>query len=142
MAFCNVLIPNKILIVMALVSVTAATALPPHAMASSGHVHHHRKPCQMTKSHDVARAEFNVGRVALDAKKFADAITAFDKAIAEIGSGYSKKNANIIDDTGTKLTLAQVEQKRGNLAVAANLKSRVVESRLSLLTASTECAPK
>jgi hypothetical protein len=143
-AFCNVLTPNKAWLTVAAVGVAAwAFGSPLYAASSSGHGHHnHRKPCVMNKSNNDARAEFKAGNAALEAKKFADAIAAFDRAIAAIGAGYIKNGANVVDDTGMKLVLAQSEQKRGTLATAANLKSRVVESRLSLLETSHGCTPK
>lgn len=77
------------------------------------------------------------GKAKLTNKEYATAIILFDKGIEQLANNYLSDD--IIDDTGVKLTLANVEQKKGNLTQAANLKYKVLESRLILLKDKTHC---
>lgn len=58
------------------------------------------------------------------------AIREFSTALEMLGDSY--QHPSVIDDTGTKLALAQHEAERGNVQVAATLYERVVASRLAL----------
>lgn len=77
------------------------------------------------------------GKAKLTNKEYTQAIILFDKGIEQLANNYLSED--VIDDTGVKLTLANVEQKKGNLAHAANLKHQVLESRFTLLKDKTHC---
>lgn len=77
------------------------------------------------------------GKAKLTNKEYTQAIILFDKGIEQLANNYLSED--VIDDTGVKLTLANVEQKKGNLAHAANLKHKVLESRFTLLKDKTHC---
>jgi hypothetical protein len=71
------------------------------------------------------------GDLALSSRNFAHASAVFEEAIRAVG--YSHYSADVADDTGTALTLAAVEDSRGNHEVAANLRRNVLSDRLTLL---------
>lgn len=77
------------------------------------------------------------GKAKLINKEYTQAIIFFDKGIKQLADNYLSDE--IIDDTGVKLTLANVEQKKGNLIRAANLKHKVLESRFTLLKDRAHC---
>lgn len=53
--------------------------------------------------------------------------------INSLGNGYNK-DGRAIEDTGQKLTIAKIEEKRGNLDVSANLYRIVLSSRVKLIS--------
>jgi hypothetical protein len=53
------------------------------------------------------------------------------QGIALLGDSYVDKH--ILDDTGQKLVIAQMQEKDGNLKTSANLYDRVLVSRLQVL---------
>ncbi len=57
-----------------------------------------------------------------------------------VGDTYVMQD--LIDDTGMKLTLAQIEEKKGAVSRAATLKYRVLSSRLETYGLRRECAGK
>ncbi len=54
----------------------------------------------------------------------------YDTALQSVGPDY--RTPGLIDDTGTRLTLAAAERRRGRLRPAAELKRRVLVERLRL----------
>ncbi len=73
---------------------------------------------------------FERGSQALSNDEHGAAIKDFRAGIAALGSSY--RSPSVIDDTGMKLVLAEGEEANGRLKVAANVLSRVLESRLAL----------
>ena len=68
------------------------------------------------------------GNTALAASNYAQANLAFNAGIVELGKAYY--SGPVLDDTGMNLGLAQTEEQRGHLELAANLRKGVLESRL------------
>jgi hypothetical protein len=67
---------------------------------------------------------------AIQSQDWARANTLLKQGLDQLGSQYVMPNT--LDETGLKLQLAAVEESRGNHQVAANLRRRVLESRLTL----------
>lgn len=67
---------------------------------------------------------------AIQSQDWVKANALLKQGLAQMGSQYVM--ANTLDETGLKLQLAAVEESRGNPSVAANLRRRVLESRLTL----------
>ncbi|OCG02995.1 hypothetical protein [Gilliamella sp. wkB112] len=68
------------------------------------------------------------GKVLIDQKNYQQSINLFDQGIKQLGDRYISDQLD--DDTETKLTLANVEQQRGNIEQAAHIKYRILDSRL------------
>ena len=73
-------------------------------------------------------AAFEQGRAFMQTQDYQQAIAAFDKGIQQMGYHYYSESLN--DDTGVKLMLGEMEQKKGLLERAAHLKHNVLESRI------------
>lgn len=71
---------------------------------------------------------------------YVTAITLLDQGIGIVADAYASQD--VIDDTGMKLTLSQIEERKGALGIAANLRSRVLSSRLELYGQRLECKKK
>jgi len=76
-----------------------------------------------------ASAAWDAGRALVEGGQLADAITVFRGGIEALGDRY--KTPELIDDTGTKATLAEMKRKAGDLTTAAVLYDRVLEARIS-----------
>jgi hypothetical protein len=70
---------------------------------------------------------FNANTV-LSENKYANANKLFEKGIDILGDLYL--SPNLLDDSGMKNTLADIEEKKGNIQQAANIRKKVLESRL------------
>lgn len=70
-------------------------------------------------------------------KDFQQAMIVFNEGIKQIGDSYLSNN--IEDDTGMKLILANVEEKKGNLERAVYLKRNVLESRIQVFNTLNQC---
>ncbi len=71
------------------------------------------------------------GEQALAAQHFQIAIEKFRAGIAMIGDSYLLPGD--VDDTGMKMTLAQIEEANQRFIIAANLLKRVLMDRLHFL---------
>ncbi|NHZ42057.1 hypothetical protein [Massilia aquatica] len=60
----------------------------------------------------------------ISAKNYSDAVPLLDRGIAMVGETYVMQDLS--DDTGMKLTLAQIEEKKGAARRAAALQYRVL----------------
>ncbi|WP_431045596.1 hypothetical protein [Roseateles sp. L2-2] len=87
-----------------------------------------------------AWAAYRNGLAALDRKDVQAASRILDRGLEILGDAYF--HDDLIDDTGMSLVLAQSEEKRGRLDVAANIKSRVLGSRLAAFREKNECSDK
>lgn len=67
---------------------------------------------------------------AIQAQQSEKAHALLQHGLSRLGSHYVMPN--LLDESGLKLQLASAEALRGNQAVAANLRRRVLESRLTL----------
>lgn len=76
---------------------------------------------------------------AIQSQDWARANTLLKQGLDQLGSQYVMPNT--LDETGLKLQLAAVEESRGNQQVAANLRRRVLESRLTLYRQKSGNAP-
>lgn len=77
------------------------------------------------------------GVSALSQNDFANASRLFDQALQILGG--DSLQSNMIDDTGMKLVLAKSEEAKGAVEVAANIKSRVLSSRLDAYRSKAHC---
>ena len=77
------------------------------------------------------------GNTLLSNKDYKKAIALFNEGIQTIGDRYYA--SGLQDDTGTKLLLANAEEKNSNLERAAYLKRSVFESRLTELKNRSQC---
>lgn len=77
------------------------------------------------------------GRTALSIGQFKEAMRAFERGIELLGDKYVDEN--LIDDSGMKLTVAKIEEEKGNLEVSANIKYRVLTSRLEVFRIKLKC---
>ncbi|CAI3949641.1 unnamed protein product [Commensalibacter communis] len=84
-------------------------------------------------------ADLKVANDLLATGHYQKAIHLFDKNITIVGQHYLSPTTNISDDTGTKLILGQIEQKKGRLKRAAYLKRNVLESRVSVFQENNQC---
>lgn len=73
---------------------------------------------------------------AIQGQDWVKANALLQQGLTELGNQYVM--ANTLDETGLKLQLAAAEESRGNHAVAANLRRRVLESRLTLYRQKSE----
>lgn len=76
----------------------------------------------------------------IDDGDYVAAMTLLDQGIGIVGTAYYSED--IIDDTGMKLVLSHIKQEEGVLAMAANLRSRVLSSRLAVYGRRLECKKK
>ncbi|NHZ95331.1 hypothetical protein [Massilia sp. CCM 8734] len=76
----------------------------------------------------------------IDDGNYVTAITLLDRGVGIVGKAY--RSQDVIDDTGMKLTLSHIEERKGALSIAANLRSRVLSSRLELYGQRLECTKK
>ena len=65
-------------------------------------------------------------------KQLANANRLLEKAIKELGEDYLELAPGLIDETGLPLVDAEVEEERGHLARAADLRMQVLDSRFAL----------
>lgn len=79
----------------------------------------------------LAKLHIAEARDALLRADWKSANTAALEALESIGSRHL--SASVIDDTGQKLLVAQIEERRGDLEAAARIRLRIAESRLTLL---------
>jgi hypothetical protein len=66
----------------------------------------------------------------IEAQEWIAANTLLKKGLAILGNHYYLSDA--ADDTGTKLVLADFEEREGNLEMAARIRRRMLESRHNL----------
>ena len=84
-----------------------------------------------------ARRLLDKANVASAAKHHGEAGKLLDQALHLLGDDYA--GPEVDDDTGMKLVAAMAETKKGHIDIAANLKRRVLESRLELFRARHLC---
>lgn len=70
------------------------------------------------------------GNKAVENKDFIQAINYFDKGLETIGNSYDSDGLE--DSTGRKLAIANTFQKQDKLEEAANLKQKVLTTRLEI----------
>lgn len=80
------------------------------------------------------------GLAALDRKDVLGASRVLDRGLEILGDAYF--HHEFIDDTGMKLVLAQSEENRGRFEIAANIKIRVLGSRLAAFGERNGCSDK
>lgn len=78
-----------------------------------------------------AEKHLQQGEQALAGQEFQESIEQFRLGIAVIGNQYLRPGD--IDDTGMKMTLAQIEEKNQRLVIAANILKKVLQDRLHFL---------
>lgn len=76
----------------------------------------------------VTQAFFQRGQADESAGSYIAATRSYRAGLAEMGELYS--DANLLDDTGTKLVLAESNESKNNQEAAAAVYGRVLESRL------------
>ena len=86
--------------------------------------------CGSTSELDSAENLHKKGVVALESQNYIKAISFCSDGINQIAELYS--DPKVIDDTGMKLTLANIEKEKSNNSVSANLYCNVLESRISI----------
>jgi hypothetical protein len=74
------------------------------------------------------------GETALASDQFTEAVMAFRAGLRSIGNQYLGEQP-ICDSTPTRITLAGVEERKGNKSVAANLLRNALASRIALMQA-------
>ena len=90
-------------------------------------------PCDQVRSMtEKTDCLYTLGLTNLSDKNYEKAIELFSAGINVIGMNYNKDH-RAIDDTGLKLTLAKIEENKGNLETASNLYKGVLSSRISLI---------
>ena len=82
-------------------------------------------------SSDKSKCFYELGASSISSEKYKEAIEQLTAGIKTMGQNYNM-DGRAIDDTGQKLTLAKIEEKRGNLEVSANLYKSVLGSRIQL----------
>jgi hypothetical protein len=93
----------------------------------------HRSQSAMDVKYSSACALLNQANAALAVKRYSDGDKLLDQALHVLGDDYTEPQVD--DDTGMKLVAAMAEAKKGHPDIAANLKRRVLESRLELFRA-------
>ncbi|WP_400189913.1 hypothetical protein [Massilia orientalis] len=73
---------------------------------------------------------FKLAEVEISSGKYRDAINLLRRGISELGDRYRSNGA--IDETGTRLALAEIEESNNRLDVAANLLLSVLATRLNM----------
>lgn len=106
-----------------------ATALPTKTGQLEG--------CMKSEHYAKAMSAYDLGVSALGRGDFKLASSLFDEGIERLASTYLYDR--LIDDTGMKLVLAKSEERRGALENAANIKNRVLESRLAAYRLKSNC---
>ncbi|NHZ35635.1 hypothetical protein [Massilia rubra] len=96
--------------------------------------------CIMESEHAAAVTLSKQADKLIDDGNYVTAITLLDRGIGIVGNAYHSQD--VIDDTGMKLTLSHIEERKGSLSSAANLRSRVLSSRLELYGQRLECTKK
>lgn len=84
--------------------------------------------CQLAS--EQARAPMAAAEKALARGDARTANTMLDTALRALGNSY--RQPNTLDDTGMHLTLANIQQGKGKLRLAAGLKRKVLKERLQL----------
>ena len=72
------------------------------------------------------------GKTALATDQFTEAVMAFRAGLRCIGNQYLGEQL-VFDNTPTRITLAGMEERKGNNSVAANLLYNALGSRISLM---------
>lgn len=86
------------------------------------------KPC--SQAMESSKTSLNEANALIINREFKKAISIMDLAIYKMKPFNSA--GHIVDDTGTKLTIANLEEDKGHFDVAANLKKSVLEARIKL----------
>lgn len=86
---------------------------------------------QMT-THTIAAAEFEFDNASrfIEAHDWVAADHCLKRGLADIGDDYVPDG--VIDETGTRLVLADAKERVGELPMAVGLRQRVLENRIAL----------
>ena len=79
---------------------------------------------------DQIKNKLNLSEKNIESKNFVLSIEYSKAALEMLGGSYVSDG--LVDDTGMKLALAKIEEKKNNLEVAAVLYVRILKSRVSL----------
>jgi hypothetical protein len=90
-----------------------------------------RSPLQLRETYVTAEKVYRRAELYFDQKEFPDAIFTSKSGLSLVGDSYY--TPAIIDDTDTRLVLAQHEEEQGNLERAASYLQTVLRNRLALL---------
>ena len=96
--------------------------------------------CMTDQAYVGAAEAYENGVTALGRKEFRAASKIFDHGLHILGDNYFYDG--LVDDTGIKLVIAQSEESKGVFEVAANIKGRVLDSRLEAFRAKNKCNEK
>jgi hypothetical protein len=78
----------------------------------------------------ITKKFFKLAEVEISNGKYRDAINLLKRGISELGDKYRSNGA--IDETGTRLALAEIEERNNRLDVSANLLLSVLATRLNM----------
>jgi hypothetical protein len=130
MAIFRVSILNRIIAVFAVLNAATVMAATPSAPVTV--IQAEKRRCAMQVKFDSLKKQLKAATASIAMEKYAAAIAILDPALVKLGDSYLSSNNDISDDTGTKILLAESEQRNGNLMLAANLKRNMLEARLEL----------
>jgi hypothetical protein len=129
---------HKACITLALLGGLQASALTmPDAASTPG------KSSKTMKTDEVLAKETEVtlesAEKAIEKQDWPAANVLLQQGLTDLGNRYL--TADIIDETGMKLMVAEVEEKKGSLSTAAGIRRGVLSSRLSLLRQKIAATP-
>ncbi|ANH67401.1 hypothetical protein [Mitsuaria sp. 7] len=96
--------------------------------------------CIENRIYARAMKAYEKGIAALERKDFGSAAQILDDGLGILGDAYLYEG--LVDDTGMKLVLAEVEESKGAFEAAAKMKGRVLDSRLIAFHARIRCNEK
>jgi hypothetical protein len=88
---------------------------------------------------DRCKSHLSQGRASLASGDFKQAIVQFRKGIQLMGLRYL--NSAVNDDTGMRLTLAEIQEGKAHFQESANLYSSVLANRISIWEAKQKPLP-
>lgn len=83
-----------------------------------------------THTIDAAEGEFTKASRLIESHDWIGANGCLKRGLADVGNDYVPDG--VIDETGTKLVLADARERQGDLPAAVTLRHRILENRIEL----------